>query len=81
MIPSFAFSTGILNATNKKFYQVIEGYAEVKSSYDLDITGGDILMLSLSGIFYMILVLILENLEDNGTISKIGSREGSIPYQ
>jgi len=46
LFPSFSFAYGILGATNKVFYQVTEGYKDVKSSYDIDIS--NLLIYSLS---------------------------------
>jgi hypothetical protein len=40
----------------------------VKSTYDIDISGGDILYLALEGVVYMIFVFIIEFLEDSGKI-------------
>lgn len=65
-IPSFSFAYGIVNACSKSTYKVIEGYATVKSTYDIDIAGADILYLALEGLFYTLLVFLLEYFEDNG---------------
>lgn len=37
-------------------------------------------MLSLEGVIYMALVLLVEMLEDNGSLAKIGSKELTVPY-
>jgi len=66
LFPSFAFSFGIINMSNITIYAAVEGYNEEKNVYDLDIAGGDILMLALEGFVYMILVFLLEKLENSG---------------
>ena len=80
LIPSFSFATGILNMANRSLFAKAEGYTKLKDAYDLDISGGDILMLSLEGVIYMALVLLVEMLEDDGSLAKIGSKELTIPY-
>jgi ATP-binding cassette subfamily A (ABC1) protein 3 len=80
IFPSFCFSFGILNVTNKSTYALVEGYKNPKDTYDLDIAGGDIMYLCLGGVVYMILVFVIEMLEDSGQLQKFGSRELSIPY-
>lgn len=52
--------------SNITIYAAVEGYNEEKNVYDLDIAGGDILMLALEGFVYMILVFLLEKLENSG---------------
>ena len=81
LIPSFSFATGILNISNRTLYAAVEGYRKPKGPYDLDIAGGDILMMALEGLVYILLVFLVEKLEDDGSISKFGSKESSIPYQ
>lgn len=66
LIPSFSFAYGIVNACSRTTYRTIEGYAEVKDVYDLDIAGGDILFLALEGLVYTIFVFVIEYFEDNG---------------
>lgn len=38
----------------------------MKSTYDMDVGGADILYLAVSGVVYIILVFIVEYFEDNG---------------
>lgn len=80
LFPSFAFAYGIVNACSRTTYKTLEGYAEVKSVYDIDIAGGDILMLALEGLFCTLIVFVIEYFEDNGQLQKLGSAESSIPY-
>ena len=79
LFPSFSFSFGIINMSNITIYASVEGQEE-KNVYDLDIAGGDILMLGLEGFVYLILVLLLEKLENSGQIQKLGSGEDSVPF-
>lgn len=67
--------------SNRTLYAAIEGYRNVKDVYDFDISGGDILMLALTGFAYLILVFVVEALEDSGSIQKLGSKEEQIPYE
>lgn len=66
IIPSFSFAFGILNACSKETYMVMFGWTEMKSTYDIEVSGGDILMLAISGVAYIILIFIVEYFEDNG---------------
>lgn len=45
---------------------MLEGWPEMKSTYDMDVAGADILYLAVSGVVYIILVFIVEYFEDNG---------------
>lgn len=38
----------------------------MKSTYDMEVAGGDILLLALTGLGYIILIFIIEYFEDNG---------------
>lgn len=66
LIPSFAFAYGVLNACSREAYKSFEGYTEVKDVYDMDIAGGDIMMLALEGFFYVLIVFLIEYFEDTG---------------
>jgi ATP-binding cassette subfamily A (ABC1) protein 3 len=66
IIPSFSFAYGIVNSCSKATYKVLEGWTEMKSTYDMDVGGADILYLAVSGVVYIILVFIVEYFEDNG---------------
>ncbi|CAD8172616.1 unnamed protein product [Paramecium pentaurelia] len=80
LIPSFSFAYGILNACSKDIYMIMEGWTEMKSTYDMEVSGGDVLMLAIMGAFYLICIFIIEYFEDNGQLQKFGSSESSIPY-
>ena len=80
LIPSFSFAYGILGASSKSTYKIIEGWSYVKSTWDVDVSGLDILYLSLTGVFYTLLVFVVEYFEDTGDLQKLGSNEGNIPY-
>jgi ATP-binding cassette subfamily A (ABC1) protein 3 len=66
LIPSFSFAYGILNACSKESYKIVEGWSESKSTYDMEVAGGDILFLAITGLGYIILIFIIEYFEDNG---------------
>jgi ATP-binding cassette subfamily A (ABC1) protein 3 len=68
LMPSFSFAFGIINLSNASIYATVEGYRDIKSVWDFDIAGGDILMLGLEGFVYMVLVFWIEHLEDTGSI-------------
>lgn len=38
----------------------------MKSTYDIDVAGADILYLALTGVLYILLVFVVEYFEDNG---------------
>lgn len=67
--------------SNITLYATIEGYTVPKDVYDLDISGADILMLAMDGFLYLFLIFVVEKLEDNGSLQKLGSKEGKIPYE
>jgi ATP-binding cassette subfamily A (ABC1) protein 3 len=81
LVPSFSFATGILNMSNRTLFAAVEGYKKPKDVYDLDISGGDVMMLAIEGFVYMLLVLLVEKLEGSGKIQKFGSKENTIPFE
>ena len=68
LIPSFSFAYGILGASSKNTYKILEGWTYVKSTWDVDVAGLDIIYLSLTGLFYIICVFIVEYFEDTGDL-------------
>ena len=68
LIPSFSFAYGILGASSKSIYKVIEGWPYLKSTWDVDVGGTDILYLSITGIIYIVLVFLVEHFEDTGDL-------------
>lgn len=52
--------------SNRSLFAAIEGYKEPKSVWDMDIAGGDVLMLAITGVLYLILIFVVEHLEDSG---------------
>lgn len=70
-----------MDASMKEFFQkLFYNSNDIPSTYDFDVAGADLLLLFLSGIFYFILVFIVEYFEDNGSLQKLGSNENNIPY-
>lgn len=49
-------------------------------TFDMNICGGDILMMSLAGVFYMLLVFLYEYASNKKGISQLISGEAKIPY-
>ena len=68
LIPSFSFAYGILGASSKSSFKIWEGWSYVKSTWDFDVSGLDILYLSLTGVFYTLLVFLVEYFEDTGDL-------------
>ncbi len=60
IIPSFSFGIGFMNMSNRALYSVVEGYKDKKDVFDYDISGGDILYLSLEGIIYFLMIFVIE---------------------
>jgi ATP-binding cassette subfamily A (ABC1) protein 3 len=61
-IPSFAFGNGILSIGNRSLYALIEGKKDKDDVYSMNIAGGDIIYLAFTGVFYIVLVFLVEKL-------------------
>lgn len=81
IIPSFSFGIGVLNLGSRKLFARIEGLDEDYEPFDFSITGGDILILSVTGTVYFIAVFGFEKLNQLGTISRIINKENDCPYK
>lgn len=68
IIPSFSFAYGILGASSKSTYKIIEGWTFVKSTWDIDVSGLDVIYLSITGLIYLLLVFVVEYFEDTGDL-------------
>jgi len=58
--PSYAYGYGLINIQNAQIYALIEGYQDIKQYYDLDLGGGDFLMMGVFTIVYMVLIALIE---------------------
>ena len=80
LIPSFAFGYGILNISSRETYATLEGKKEAYLIYDMNIAGGDVLLMSLEGLVYFILVFIVEKVIRLPSITQIFTGETHVPY-
>jgi len=62
LIPSFSFGYGVINMGNRSKYALDNGLTEPYGTFDMNIAGGDVLLLSIEGVVYMILVFVYEHL-------------------
>ncbi|CAD8082367.1 unnamed protein product [Paramecium sonneborni] len=80
-VPSFSFALGLLRTSQKQFFELIfENSITPPNTFAMRVAGQDLLILTISGVGYMLIVFILEFFEDNGSLQKLGSNEASIPY-
>lgn len=79
-IPSFSFGYGVLNIGNRSLYASREGLKEAYSTFDMNICGGDIILLSVGGVMYFVIVFIYEYLSHKKGFSDLMSGENKIPY-
>src|SRR5690606_15494926 len=69
LIPTFSLSFGLVNLSNNELYAITEKYYDIKSPWDLDIAGGDLLGLGLTTIIYLILLLVVDHVKRLYSIS------------
>jgi len=62
--------------SNQSLYQLVERYPTKKNVYDLEIMGGDIIMLAVTGVVYFVLVFLIEAQKRN-----IFERVPKVPHQ
>lgn len=67
--PSFSFGYGILNLGNRSLYATIVGSKQKAGAYEMDIAGGDIVFMAWTGVFYLILVFVVEALSSMGSFT------------
>lgn len=75
IIPSFSFSYGILNIGAKKTYALFDHRKDIPDAYELDIAGGDILMLLIEGVVYLLLIFVIEKINHISSITRIFTNE------
>ena len=68
-IPSFSFGYGVLNLGNRSLYATIVGSKKKAGVYEMDIAGGDIVFMAWTGVFYLILVFVIEALSSMGSFT------------
>lgn len=81
VVPSFPFCTGIINMCNKQLFAAIENYSPIKNTFDWDISLTSLVYLGGAGIFYFVLLLILENLLHTGNFTSFFTNEKSNQYK
>lgn len=62
LFPSFCFADGLLNIGSREFYAFMEDKKEAYKVYDTKIALGDIIMLAVTGIIYIVLLFVYEHL-------------------
>ncbi|EAR86885.2 ABC transporter family protein (macronuclear) [Tetrahymena thermophila SB210] len=80
IIPSFSFGYGILNIGNRELYNITKMNKEIPSAYELDIAGGDIILMFVEGIVYLAILFLIEWAQHIGSISRYFSNENSVQY-
>jgi len=80
LIPSFSFGYGVLNIGNRSLYATKDGKKLAYGAFDMNIAGGDVLMLSLEGVVYMLLIFLYEHLSHRKGFSEMISGEGKVAY-
>lgn len=60
IIPSFSFGYGVINISSKTAYASLIGRKTPFLVYDMDIAGGDVILMSIEGLVYFILVFVVE---------------------
>lgn len=80
VFPSFSFGLGVINLGARKLFATIEGKSKPYEVFDEKICLSDILCLAFTGLFYIILVFIIEKVNEMGNLNKLISNENAIPY-
>jgi len=60
LFPMFCFGFGLNNMINREFYKVIYSEDSVRDALDIEIAGGDVMMLVIDMFLYLGLVFCLE---------------------
>jgi len=79
-LPTFALSYGFMNITNRDIYYIRGDIPSRLNVFDIRLIGGDILYLWTFGVIYTLLIFLVEKLKNKQSITKILSRENSVPY-
>ena len=70
----------MLNIGNRSLYATNDDKKVPYGTFDMDIAGGDVLMLSLEGVVYMLLIFLYEYLSHRKGFSEMISGEGKVAY-
>ena len=81
IIPSFSFGYGVVNIGNRSLYATNDDKTHPYETFDMNIAGGDVLMLSLEGVVYMLLIFLYEHLSHRKGFSEMISGEGKVAYE
>lgn len=65
---------------NRSKYALDNGLTEPYGTFDMNIAGGDVLLLSIEGVVYMILVFVYEHLSHKKGFSQLISGENKVQY-
>jgi len=81
IFPTFSMTNGFLNLANKEIY-ALQGQTSVSASiYNVSYVGGDILMLIVQAVFYMLLVFVIEKLRSRRSLAGVMSGESKVAYE
>jgi ATP-binding cassette subfamily A (ABC1) protein 3 len=69
-IPNFCFGMGLMNLGNRDNFAFLDGETGGYEPFDLKSAGGDILMLGLTSVFYIVLLFFMEWVEISPSIRK-----------
>lgn len=75
LFPSFSFTYSLLNMGNREVYAILEKHDEVKSPWDIDIAGGDVIFLGFTPFLYFFLVLLVEYLRTKRSFVKLFQKD------
>ncbi|KAL4430213.1 hypothetical protein ABPG74_014772 [Tetrahymena malaccensis] len=78
LFPSFCFGYGIVNMANRSLYASSIGNKQQQGTWDLDIAGGDVMMLCIEGVFYYILIFLVEYLTQKNFIKNSQKMQNSL---
>ncbi|KAL4490757.1 hypothetical protein ABPG72_021811 [Tetrahymena utriculariae] len=81
IVPSFSFGYGIMNIGNRNLYALQNDQKELDSPFSINIAGADIIFLIIEGIFYYLLVFLVENYNQISFLSNMFSKEKQVKYE
>jgi ATP-binding cassette subfamily A (ABC1) protein 3 len=61
--PTFCFAFGIMNISNREVHKTVFGYDDIKSPFDWELAGADMVFLALHFVFGMIATFLIEYLK------------------
>ena len=79
-LPSFSMTFGFINLANRDVYTMAYDRTTQMSAYDLNLTGGDLLLMGISAIVYTALIFVVESLKNKQGLNSALSRENSVAY-